>query len=95
MVFAGIGVLFPVSVSGFFPPNNVDGHVPQLVMSNTGQDALIAIFEYIERFLRKFETFIGRPFTTGMTDIIVKSMAELLIVLAIATRETKSGKMSA
>jgi hypothetical protein len=64
-------------------------------MSNTGQDALIDLFEYIERFLRKFETFIERPFTTGMTDTIVKSMAELLIVLAIATRETKSGKMSA
>jgi hypothetical protein len=65
------------------------------VSAKTGQDALVDLFEHIERSFRRFGTFVGRPLTTGMTDAIVKSMVELLIILAIATREIKSGKMSA
>ena len=34
------------------------------------------------------------PLTAGMTDIIVEIMMEVLMVLAIATKEMKRGRMS-
>jgi hypothetical protein len=55
---------------------------------------MIALFERIENFFRRLETYIGLPRTTGMMEIIVKVMAEVLIILGLATREIKQGKIS-
>ncbi|KAH9959684.1 hypothetical protein BC827DRAFT_1156241 [Russula dissimulans] len=54
---------------------------------NAGQDVLVDLFERIENFLRRLETHVDVQPTPGMTDILVKVMAEVLFILGIATKE--------
>jgi hypothetical protein len=58
------------------------------------QVALVDIFERIENVFRRLETYIGLPPTTEMTDVIVNVMVQVLLILALATKEFKQGKMS-
>jgi len=58
------------------------------------QDALTTVFERIENFFRRLETYVQVPPTTGMTDIIVKIMIQVLSILAIATREINQSRAS-
>jgi hypothetical protein len=58
------------------------------------QGVLVDLFERIENFLRRLEVYIKLPATGGMADIIVKVMVEVLLILALATREIKQGKLS-
>jgi hypothetical protein len=59
------------------------------------QDALIDLFERIENFFKRLETYTTVPPTDAMTDIIVKIMIEVLNVFAIATKEMKQSRASA
>ena len=61
---------------------------------SASQDALINVFERIENFFRRLETYVEVPPTAGMTDIIVKIMIEVLSILAIATKDIKEGRTS-
>ena len=61
---------------------------------NAAQDALIDIFERIENFFKRLETYTEVPPTAAMTDIIVKIMVEVLNVFAIATNEIRQGRTS-
>jgi hypothetical protein len=58
------------------------------------QDILIDIFERIENFFRRLETYAEVPPTPEMMDIIMKIMVEVLCILAIATKEIKQSRMS-
>jgi len=58
------------------------------------QDVLATVFDQIENFFRRLETYIQVPPTAGMTDIIVKIMVEVLSILSIATKEIKQGRAS-
>jgi hypothetical protein len=58
------------------------------------QDALATVFECIENFFRRLETYVEVPPTVGMTDIIVKIMVEVLCILSIATKELKQSRAS-
>ena len=55
---------------------------------------LATVFERIENFFRRLETYVEVPPTTGMTDIIVKIMVEVLSILSIATKEIKQSRTS-
>ncbi|KAH9023652.1 hypothetical protein EDB84DRAFT_470111 [Lactarius hengduanensis] len=59
---------------------------------SAAQDALIDIFERIENFFKRLETYTSVRATAAMTDIIVKIMVEVLNILAIATKEIKQGR---
>ena len=59
-----------------------------------GQDTLVDIFERIENFFRRLETYTEVPMTADMMDITVKIMAEVLCILGIATKEIKQGRTS-
>jgi hypothetical protein len=59
------------------------------------QDALIDLFERIENFFKRLETYTSVPPTDAMTDIIVKIMIEVLNIFAIATKEMRRGRASA
>jgi hypothetical protein len=61
---------------------------------SNSQGALVDIFERIENVFKRLETYIGLPPTTEMMDIIVKVMVEVLLVLALVTKEIKRGKLS-
>ena len=49
---------------------------------------------YSEKFFRRLETYIEVPPTTGMTDMIVKILVEVLSILAITTKEIKQSRAS-
>ncbi|KAN0124653.1 hypothetical protein V8E53_015721 [Lactarius tabidus] len=59
---------------------------------NVAQKALIDIFECIENFFKRLETYTEVPPTAAMTDIIVKIMVEVLNVFAISTKEIRQGR---
>ena len=61
----------------------------------SSKDALIDLFERIENFFKRLETYTAVPPTDAMTDIIVKIMIEVLNVFAIATKEMKQNRASA
>ena len=55
------------------------------------QDTLADLFERIENFFKRLETYTEVPPTAAMTDIIVKIMVEVLNIFAISTKEIKQG----
>jgi hypothetical protein len=52
------------------------------------------MFERIEAFFRRLDTYIKVAPNQGMVDTITEIMIEVLNVLAIATKEIKQGRMS-
>ena len=58
------------------------------------ENTLIDVFERIEMFLRRLETYTQVPPTTEMMDIIIRIIVEVLSILGIATKEIKQGRMS-
>ncbi|KAI0268016.1 hypothetical protein BGY98DRAFT_1101705 [Russula aff. rugulosa BPL654] len=56
------------------------------------QDTLIDIFERIEMFFRRLETYTQVPPTTEMMDMIIQIMVEVLYILGIVTKEIKQGR---
>ncbi|KAN0134105.1 hypothetical protein V8E53_008110 [Lactarius tabidus] len=59
---------------------------------DAAQEALIDIFERIENFFKRLETYTEVPPTVAMSDIIVKIMVEVLNVFALATKEIRQGR---
>ena len=55
---------------------------------------LVDIFERIEGFFRRLESYTEIQPTAAMTDTIVKIMVEILSILAIATKEIKQRRAS-
>ena len=56
-------------------------------------DALVEIFECVENFLLRLRIYteIKEP-ADAMTEVVMKIMAELISVLALATKQIKLGK---
>ena len=52
---------------------------------------LIDIFIRIENFFKRLESYIEVTPTAPMADVIVKIMAEVLSIIATATKEIKQG----
>ena len=61
---------------------------------DASHEALADLFERIENFFRRLESYMGVPPTDAMTDIIVKIMVEVLNIFATATKEMKQGRAS-
>ena len=57
-------------------------------------DALVDIFECIENFLRRLNIYTEIPPTPAMTEMVIKIMAELITVFALATKQMKQGPFS-
>ena len=55
---------------------------------------LIELFNRIEHFFHRLETYTGVTPTMPMTDIIIEIMVEVLTILAITTKEVKRGRFS-
>jgi hypothetical protein len=62
--------------------------------ASASQVKLIDLFNRIERFFRRLEIYTGITPTTAMTDTIIEIMVEVLVILAIATKEMKRGRFS-
>ena len=62
--------------------------------ASDSRDKLIDIFNRVEYFFRRLEIYTSITPTTAMTGIVIKIMAEVLTILAIATKEVKRGRFS-
>jgi hypothetical protein len=56
------------------------------MLGGASQDALVDVFDRIETFFARLETYVEVPQTVGMTNVVVKIMAQILLALAIATK---------
>ena len=61
---------------------------------SSSYDALLELFECLTSFLKRLEIYTNLPPTPVMTDVIIKIMAELLSVLALATKQINQGRFS-
>ena len=92
----GIGILFLVRIS----PNRFFGGVFNYKVCQAAKDvgaseeALSDLFDRIENFFKRLESYTEVPPTNAMTDIIVKIMVEVLNIFAIATKDMKHGRAS-
>ncbi|KAH8986714.1 hypothetical protein EDB92DRAFT_1230987 [Lactarius akahatsu] len=59
---------------------------------DASQETLVDLFERIENFFKRLESYTEVPPTNAMTDIIVKIMVEVLNIFAIATKEMKQSR---
>ena len=85
-------LLYILSILKPFP---FDLYVCQAASGVTSSyDALLDLFECLANFLKRLEIYTTMPPTPIMTDIIVKIMAELLSVLALATKQITQGRLS-
>jgi hypothetical protein len=69
-----------------------DSQTAKDVIAN--HDKLTDLFNRIEHFFHRLEIYTSITPTTAMTDMIVEIMVEVLIILAIATKEAKRGRLS-
>jgi len=58
------------------------------------QDILVDLFNRIEYFFRRLEIYTEVPPTSAMTDIIIQIMVEVLLIVAMVTKELKRGQLS-
>ena len=58
------------------------------------REALVELFDRIEGFFSRLKTHTEVPSTTAMTGVMVKIMAEVLHMLAIATKHIGQGRTS-
>ncbi len=96
MIFAGAGVLLLVAfVLDLHYSDCSDTESTQAAKDVVAsRDALVDIFERIESFFRRLETYTEVPTTEAMRDTIVKIMIEVLGIFAIVTKEMKQGRAS-
>jgi hypothetical protein len=58
-------------------------------------DALIELFDCVGNFLRRLHIYTEKvPLVLAMSDILMKIMAEVLGVFALATKQIKQGRLS-
>lgn len=94
MIFAGVGVLLVVSIYLYTCELLVMTSCQAARDVSASRDAIVDLFERIENFLRRLETYAEVPPTHAMMDLIVKIMAEVLGILAIATKEIRQRSAS-
>ncbi|KAH9958459.1 hypothetical protein BC827DRAFT_1269518 [Russula dissimulans] len=85
------------AVSGTFPPATAIFTGINVLLSTAksmtaSYDALIDVFECLEKFIRRLVIYTEIPSTPAMTEMLVKIMAELLGVLALATKQIHQGR---
>ena len=71
-----------------------DPHAQAADGVSSSYDALVDLFECIGNFLKRLRIYTDVPMSPSMTDIIIKIMAELLSVFALATKQIKQGRFS-
>ena len=70
----------------------MDHEMPQ--DSQTAKDSGSVRDKLIEQFLHQLEIYTGITPTVAMRDIIIEIVVEVLVILAIVTKEVKCGRFS-
>ena len=95
-VFSGIDILLSVSISVVIS-TPISAHIQNYQTAKgvgASYDALVDIFECVDHFLRRLSIYNEIPPTPVMTEMVIKIMAELITVLALATKQMKQGRFS-
>jgi hypothetical protein len=58
------------------------------------QGTLANLFERIQIFLQRLRIYIGIPLTAGMTELLGKIMGQVLLILALSTKEMTQRRIS-
>jgi len=61
---------------------------------SSSYDVLLELFECLGSFIKRMDIYTRIPPTPIMTEVVVKIMAELLLVLALASKQIKQGRLS-
>src|SRR5882672_3653015 len=59
---------------------------------SSSYDALLDLFDYLGNFLKRLEIYTNIFSTSLFVNLIVKIMAKILEVLALATKQIKQGR---
>ncbi|KAF8256562.1 hypothetical protein EI94DRAFT_1858098, partial [Lactarius quietus] len=97
VVHALSGVIGPsFSLIPFAPAKAIFAGVDFLIAAassvGSSYDALVDLFECLGNFLKRIRIYSDLSLTPSMTEISAKIMAELLLVLALATKQIKQGR---
>ncbi|KAH9010288.1 hypothetical protein EDB84DRAFT_1570636 [Lactarius hengduanensis] len=84
-------------VSTVFPPTKIIFSAIGILLvaakdTAASRDVLIELFDKIESFFVRIQTYTEVPPTTEMINVMGKIMAEVLSILAIMTKEMKQGR---
>lgn len=60
----------------------------------TSYDSLTELFECVANFFGRLRIYSKIPFEPTMSGLIIRIMVEVLSVLALATKQTKQGRIS-
>ena len=94
-IFAGVDVLITVRVLLTLSPTYLMIRIYQAANGvSSSYDALVDLFECVGNFLKRLRIYTDVSMSPSMTEIIVKIMAELLSVFALATKQIKQGRFS-
>jgi hypothetical protein len=94
VIFTGIATLLSVSLCLVTCPLPLRSSHQAVEDVSTSQGALFNLFDRIENFFRRLEAYVELQLTAQMTDVIVKVMLEVLLIIGLATKEIKRGKTS-
>ena len=56
-------------------------------------DAVVDVLESVERFFRHIDIYTHLPHSPALDEMVVKIVLELLITLALATKQLTQGRM--
>ena len=97
VIFSAIDVLLSVRIALLFSIRSLGViFLHQAAIGITpSYDALLDLFECVANFLNRINVYTERiPLSPAMSDILVKIMAQVLAVLALATKQIKQGRLS-
>jgi hypothetical protein len=57
-------------------------------------DKLVCLFERLHLFLERLKRYENTKLTTAMIELLGKVMAQVLIILALSTKETRTSRIS-
>ncbi|KAI0289211.1 hypothetical protein BC826DRAFT_1187953 [Russula brevipes] len=95
IIFTGIGVLLEVSPSPYPILHPRTSNIRDQVVRDdlASHDTLIQLFERIHYLLRRLECLTSTLLTNELTELLGKTMAQLLSILSLSTKTMTDGRI--
>jgi hypothetical protein len=93
-IFTGIGVLLGVSLYMVLQLASTEHSAQAMRDVVRNYDTLISLFERVNLFLKRLDSYSSIPLTTTMTELLGKIMAQVLSILALSTKTMKERRIS-
>ena len=98
VIFSGIDTLLGVCISltSVSTVSSFESCLPiqAAIAVGTSYDALVDLFECVTNFVGRLHVYTEIPSTPTMSGILIRIMAEVFSVLALATKQIKQGRFS-